>query len=149
MAESASTEGSSKPGDAAALAHSGPIFAALTGLTSLAILLQGVFAGEFIGHGAHGGWLSAHDVNGYVVVVFAVATAVYAMVTLRSAARPLASAAVVLAVLVIAQDAIGHAITDNGDDGLTVIHVPLALFVFGMTIWLSASARAMRRAASG
>jgi hypothetical protein len=149
MTESVPTEGSSGAGGARALARSGPIFAALTGLTSLAILLQGLFAGEFIGHGAHGGWLSAHDVNGYVVVVLAVAAAVYAVVALRSAARPLAIGAVVLAVLVIAQDGLGHAITDSNDDGLTVIHVPLALLAFGLTIWLSVSARVMRRAASG
>ena len=149
MTESVPTEGFSNPGGASALARSGPIFAALTGLTSLAILLQGVFAGEFIDHGAHGGWLSAHDVNGYVVVVLAVVTAVYAVVALRSAARPLAIGSVVLAVLVIAQDAIGHAITDSNSDGLIVVHVPLALLVFGLTIWLSVSARAMRRAANG
>jgi len=148
MTEDVATGRSSKPDGATALARSGPKFAALTGLTSLAILLQGVFAGEFIDHGAHGGWLNAHDVNGYIVVVLAVATAIYAVVVLRSAARPLAVGSVVLAVLVIAQDGIGHAITDNGSDGLIAVHVPLALIVFGLTIWLSVSARVMRRAAS-
>src|ERR1017187_1756448 len=75
MTESVPTAGSSKPDGATALARSGPKFAALTGLTSLAILLEGVFAGEFIDHGAHGGWLNAHDVNGYVVVGLAAGTA--------------------------------------------------------------------------
>src|ERR1700688_598845 len=92
---------SAKPDGATTLARSGPKFAALTGLTSLAILLQGVFAGEFIDHGAHGGWLNAHDVNGYVVVVLALATAVYAVMALRATARPLAVGSVVLAGLVI------------------------------------------------
>ena len=149
MTEGAPTERSATPDGAGVLARSGPRFAALTGLTSLAILLQGVFAGEFIDHGAHGGWLNAHDVNGYVVVVLAVVTAAYAVVVLRSAARPLAIGSVALAVLVIAQDGIGHAITNNGSDGLIAVHVPLALLVFGLTIWLSVSARVMRRAASG
>ena len=149
MTESVASERSSKPEAATTLARSGPKFAALTGLTSLAILLQGVFAGEFIDHGAHGGWLNAHDVNGYVVVVLALATAVYAVMALRLAARPLAVGSVVLAVLVIAQDGIGHAITDNGSDSLIALHVPLALIVFGLTIWLSVSARVMRRAPSG
>ena len=135
--------------EAPALARSGPKFAALTGLTSLAILAQGVFAGEFIDHGAHGAWLNAHDVNGYLVVVLAVVTAAYAVVYLRAEARPLAIGSAVLAVLVIAQDAIGHAITDNGSDGLIAVHVPLALIVFGLTIWLSVSARVMRRARGG
>jgi len=149
MTDDVPSRRSAKPDGATAVARSGPKFAALTGLTSLAILLQGVFAGEFIDHGAHGGWLNAHDVNGYVVVVLALATAVYAVMALRATARPLAVGSVVLAVLVIAQDGIGHAITDNGSDGLIAVHVPLALIVFGLTIWLSLSARVMRRASSG
>jgi hypothetical protein len=136
-------------GGAVALGRSAPAFAALTGLTSLAILLQGVFAGEFVGRTGRGGWLSAHDVNADVVTVLALATAIYAVARLRAAARPLVVGSVVLAALVIAQVAIGHAITDSNDDGLTVVHVPLALLVFGLTIWLSTSARNVRKAASG
>jgi len=45
-----------------------------------------VFAGEFIDHGAHGDGSTRHDVNGYVVVVLAVAAAVYAVMRLRAAA---------------------------------------------------------------
>jgi hypothetical protein len=128
------------------LARSGPIFAALTGLTSLAILLQGVFAGEFIQHGAHGSWLNAHDVNADVAVTLAVVTAGYALARLRSQARTLVVGSVVLAVAVIVQDVIGHAITDSGDDGLIPVHVPLALAIFGLTIWLSVRARVLRQA---
>jgi hypothetical protein len=128
------------------LARQGPIFAALAGLTSLAILLQGVFAGEFIQHGAHGGWLNAHDVNADVVIALAVVTAGYAVARLRSHARALVVGSVVLAVLVVVQDFIGHAITDSGDDGLIPVHVPLALVIFGLTIWLSVRARVLRQA---
>ncbi len=39
--------------------------------------------------------------------------------------------------------AIGHAITGSGDDGLTPLHVPLALLAFGQTIWLRLSIRAV------
>ena len=46
----------------------------------------------------------------------------------------------------IVQDVIGHAITDSGDDGLIPVHVPLALVVFGLTIWLSVRARVLRQA---
>jgi ABC-type uncharacterized transport system permease subunit len=127
----------------------GPLFAALTGLTSLAILLQAVFAGEVIDPGRSGGWLSAHNVNADVVVGLAVVTAVYAFVVLRDSARPLVIGAVVLAVIAIAQTAIGHAITHSHDNGLLVIHVPLALLAFGLTIWLSVSAAALRRGAHG
>jgi hypothetical protein len=148
MTQSTPTNVSTTP-DGAALVRSGPIFAALTGLTSLAILLQAVFAGEFIDRTSHGGWLSAHDVNADVVIGLAVVTALYAVVALRTAARPLVIASVVLALAVAAQTAIGHAISDSNDKGLLVIHLPLALLVFGLTIWLSVSARRMRKAASG
>ena len=148
MTQSTPTNVSMAP-DGAALVRSGPVFAALTGLTSLAILLQAVFAGEFIDPTSHGGWLSAHDVNADVVIGLAVVTALYAVVALRTAARPLVIASVVLALAVAAQTAIGHAISDSNDKGLLVIHLPLALLVFGLTIWLSVSARRMRKAASG
>jgi len=131
------------------LERSGPIFAALTGLTALAILLQAVFAGEFINRAHRGGWLSAHDVNGDVTIALAVITAIYALVALRQSARPLVIGAVTLAVLVGAQAAIGHAVTDGGHDWLLVIHIPLALLVFALTIWLSVHARAARKAAGG
>jgi hypothetical protein len=41
------------------LDRSRPAFVALTGLTTLAILLQAVFAGEFVDRAKTGGWLSA------------------------------------------------------------------------------------------
>jgi hypothetical protein len=134
--------------DGGPLERTGPVFAALTGLTSLAILLQAVFAGEFIDRAHRGGWLSAHNANADVVVALAVLSALYAVARLRVSARPLMIGSVVLAVLVIVQTVIGHAITDNNHDGLLVIHVPLALIVFGLTIWISVSSRSTRRAAA-
>jgi hypothetical protein len=41
--------------------------------------------------------------------------------------------------------AIGHAIADSGSNGLTPVHIPLALLAFGLTIWLSVRARTLRR----
>lgn len=130
------------------LRRNGPIFASLVGLTALAILLQAVFAGEFIEHGKHSSWLSAHDVNGDVVIGLAVVTAVFALVRLRAAARSLTIGAIVLAVAVVVQDVIGHAITQSNDDGLVPVHVPLAMVIFALTIWLSVRARTLRRSAS-
>ncbi len=145
MSDNAGAEGSSHGGGA--LARTGPVFAALTGLTSLAILLEAVFAGEVIAPASSNGWLSAHNVTADVVIALTVITAVYAAVCLRDSARLLVIGSVVLAVLVIVQTAIGHAITNNNDNGLLVIHVPLALLVFGLTIWLSVKARSLRKAA--
>lgn len=130
------------------LRRNGPIFASLVGLTALAILLQAVFAGEFIEPGKHSSWLSAHDVNADVVIGLAALTAVFALVRLRVAARSLTVGAVVLAVAVIAQVAIGHAITQSNDDGLIPVHVPLAMLIFALTIWLSVRARTLRRSSS-
>jgi hypothetical protein len=142
-AENAPTAPSAQPTPPAGapLERSGPIFAALTGLTALAILLQAVFAGEFVDRAHEGGWLTAHDVNANVAIALAVITAIYALVVLRESARPLAIGAVALAVLVAAQAAIGHAVTDGSHDWLLVIHIPLALLVFALTIWLSVHAR--------
>jgi hypothetical protein len=135
--------------DGGPLARSGPVFAALTGLTALAILLQAVFAGAEIAPNSSSGWLSAHNANADVTVALAVITAIYAVVALRHSARALVIGAVALAVLVIVQTAIGHAITDDNDNGLLAIHVPLAMVVFGLTIWLSVRARMARKAARG
>ena len=149
MAENPVSPASSVAGGGARLARFGPGYAALTGLTSLAILLQGVFAGEFIQRGPHGSWLDAHSVNGDVATGLAVISAIYAGVLLRGAARSLLIGSTVLAVLMIVQSSIGHAITDSSDDGLIPLHVPLALLVFGLTIWLSVRARGLRKAAAG
>jgi hypothetical protein len=138
----------SSPRDGGPLARTGPIFAALIGLTTLAILLQAVFAGEFVDRSHTGGWLSAHNANAVVVIALAVITAIYAVVALRNTARALVIGSIVLAVLVIVQTVIGHAITDDNDNGLLVIHVPLAMLAFGLTIWLSVKARSLRRAAA-
>jgi ABC-type uncharacterized transport system permease subunit len=138
----------SSPRDGGPLARTGPIFAALIGLTTLAILLQAVFAGEFVDRSHTGGWLSAHNASAVVVIALAVITAIYAVVALRNTARALVIGSIVLAVLVIVQTVIGHAITDDNDNGLLVIHIPLAMLAFGLTIWLSVKARSLRKAAA-
>jgi hypothetical protein len=119
------------------------IFASLVGLTSLGVLVQAVLAGEFIG-GQSGGWVDAHAATADVLAVLSLATAVYATYALRVAARELAIASAILFVLIVAQTVIGHAITQNGDDWLTPIHVPLAMVIFGLAIWLSMRARTLR-----
>jgi hypothetical protein len=133
------------PAGAATLSRYGPGYAALVGLVALAILVQGVLAGIFVEPGTHGGALNAHDVNADVTLGLAIVAAGYAIAFLRQAARSLAIGSVVLVVLLIALVSIGHAITGSGDDGLTPVHVPLALLAFGLTVWLSVRARSLRR----
>jgi hypothetical protein len=128
-----------------ALSRYGPGYTALIGLVSLAILLQGVFAGVFVEPGHHPGWLNAHDINADVALGLSIVAAAYAIVLLRDAARSLVVGAIVLVALLIALVVIGHAITGSGNDGLTPVHIPLALIAFGLTIWLSVRARTLRK----
>ena len=67
-------------------------FAALAGLTSLSILLQGIFAGVFIEPGVHSGWLNAHNVNADVATALGVLTAVYAVLLGHRIGRPIVRA---------------------------------------------------------
>jgi hypothetical protein len=123
-----------------------PGFAVLVGLVAVAILLQGIFAGIFIKPGSHSGALSAHNVNADVALGLAIVAAGYAIAFLRNDAPSLVIGCVVLVAVLIALVAIGHAITDSNNDGLTPVHVPLALIAFGLTIWLSVRARSLRKA---
>jgi hypothetical protein len=113
------------------------MFTALAALTALAILLQAVLAGQFVDRTGRGGWINAHAINADVVLALALLTAAYSMATMRRSARELAIGSAVLAVLVIIQLAIGHAITHQNDDGLLAIHVPLAMAIFGLSVWLN------------
>jgi ABC-type uncharacterized transport system permease subunit len=145
MADSAATTANSA--GAQALTRFGRGYASLVGLVGLAILLQGIFAGAFIEPGSHSGALNAHDVTADVTLGLSIAAAVYAIALLRKAARSLVIGSLVLVALLVALVAIGHAITGSGDDGLTPLHVPLALLAFGQAIWLSIRAVSLRKAA--
>ena len=68
-----------------------------------------------------------------------------AAVTLRRTHAVLTVGAVVLFGLAIAQTGIGHLITDYGDNGLIAVHVPLAIVVTGVGVWLSLRATNVRR----
>jgi hypothetical protein len=132
----------------ATLARYGPGYAALVGLVALSILLQAVFAGEFIQPGSSGGWLGAHEANATVATALALISAIYAAVLLRRVARSLVVGSIVLFVVLAVMAELGYAIHDSPDNDLTPVHVPLALLAFGLTIWLSARARSLRRAAA-
>ena len=121
-------------------------FSALTGLTSLSILAQAVIAGEFVSQKHRGGWIDVHDVVADVVAALALATMIFTIVTLRKTSRPLLIGTIVLFVLVVIQIVLGHQITDNNQDWLIGIHVPLAFIIFGIAVWLPVNAAMLRRA---
>jgi heme A synthase len=122
-------------------------FAALTGLTSLGILVEAVLAGQFINKRGQHTWVDAHGMVANVVVVLALLTVIVAWRLNRSTRGPLLVGSAVLLVLLVIQTIIGHVISDGHHPALTVVHVPIALLVFGLTVWLSVQAAVISRAA--
>jgi ABC-type uncharacterized transport system permease subunit len=123
-------------------------FAPLAGATSLLILCQAVTAGRFIADEHNKIELEVHSGVGYLTVLVAIATAVVAVIAFRNTSRILVWASAALAVFTAVQLVIGKLITDAEQDGWIVVHVPLALIVFGLTIWLAFAAARDRRVAS-
>jgi ABC-type uncharacterized transport system permease subunit len=123
-------------------------FSALVGATSLAIFVQAITAGEFVSQKHRGGWIDAHDIVADIVAVLALATMVFTIVALRKTSRALLVGTIVLFALVVLQTVIGHQITDNNQDWLIGVHVPLAFIVFGIAVWLPINAVMLRRTAA-
>jgi hypothetical protein len=123
------------------------LFSALTGLASLAILLQGLWAGIFLEHDgnrdAAGGWIDVHARGGEVALVLAAAATVVAFVWLRTR-RDLWVGSLVLVVLLVLESYLGGLIRDNGKDTLTAVHVPLAMAIMAVSVWLPLRARSRR-----
>lgn len=122
------------------------IFNVLAGVTTLAVFLQATSAGIFMsfrGGDAGKPWVTTHEIVADVAVALALATAVVAIVALRRSAPALMGAAIALVVLLVLQTLIGHWI--DGARWLVAVHVPLALLVFAVTIWLSVRGAVVRR----
>jgi heme A synthase len=115
------------------------VFAALTGLAALAILLQGLWAGMFLEHDgerdAAESWIEVHATGGEVAIGLAALATIWALVRLRGR-RDLVIGAVVLTVLLVLEAYIGGLIRDEGKDSLTPLHIPLALLLMGVAVWL-------------
>ena len=111
------------------------LFSALVGLTSLVILLQGVWAGLFIrqGEAYDGTWVTVHARGAEVAVALALAAAVVAFWRLRSR-RDLVGGSIALVVLLAVEAYIGGEVFDH--PGLQVLHFPLALALMGLAVWL-------------
>jgi membrane-associated PAP2 superfamily phosphatase len=124
------------------------LFAPLVGVTTAGVLLQAITAGLFMALRRQGGegWIVAHDVIADVTVLVAIVAAVIALVAVRRSRPRVAWSAVALAVLLILQTLVGHLMADAKLGGLVAVHVPLALIIFGGTIWLSIQSRTRREA---
>jgi hypothetical protein len=111
-------------------------FTILVALVSVAVLVQGITAGIFVNQEGHDGWVTVHGVIADVTWVTALIAAIVGFRTVRRMHHRLWMITAALFVLALAQTGVGHLITDEGMDGLIVVHVPLAMLIFGLTIWL-------------
>jgi heme A synthase len=120
--------------DAPARARS-PLYASLIGLTALAILLQGVWAGLFIRQGEEykQSLVDVHARGADIAIVLALAATVVAVLKLRER-RDLVIGTAVLVVLLVLEAFIGGLIEDHAD--VTAIHIPLAMGLMGLAVWL-------------
>jgi hypothetical protein len=121
-------------------------FDILVGLTSLVVLLQGVWAGIFLEHpGQPSGSSTAldlHSAGGSLATVLALAAVVVASLRLRGR-QDLWVGSVVLFLLLAVEVLLGQLIHDSHRHALTAVHVPLAMVLMGICVWLPL--RAVRR----
>jgi heme A synthase len=123
-------------------------FSMVNGLTLLGVLLQGVWAGLFIDRAEREPWVTVHEIGGFVVVVLSLVTALVAITLLRRADPALTFGAVGLLLLLVIQTGLGEGISKAGSQELLVSHVPLAMLIFGLGVYLSVAGARLRRAIS-
>jgi hypothetical protein len=113
-----------------------PAWSALVGLASLGVLLQGLWAGLFLRRDYDGStWYSVHQHGAEVTVVLALLATVAAAVWLRHR-RDLLVGTGLLLVLLVVEYFLGRA-----GGGSVAVHVPLAMLLMGLAVWLPMAAR--------
>jgi hypothetical protein len=119
-------------------------FRLLVASSGAATILQGLWAGIFLQHDgardAASNWITVHARGGEVALGLAVLAAAYGLLRLRDR-RDLWGGAVALVGLLSLEAYLGGLITDAGRDTLTVIHVPLALALTALSVYLVMRAR--------
>lgn len=119
-------------------------YSILNGLVLLGAVLQGLWAGGFIGHLGGAIWLQLHRFTAYTLVILALAAAILAVRTQRRH-RAVTAASAVLFVLVGVEAELGHEIADGGAGALVAVHVPNALLIMGLAAYLATTAARARR----
>lgn len=116
-----------------------PVYSALVGSSALAVLLQGLWAGIFLQHDgqrdAASGWIDVHARGADVAIVLAAMATGYAFVRLRSR-NDLWIGSAALTVLLVVESYLGGQIRDHQADALTIVHVPLAMALMALVVWL-------------
>ncbi len=115
-----------------------PAFSALVGLTSLGVLLQGLWAGLFLGTDDHGTWVGVHQHGGSATLVLALLATIAAAVWMRHR-RPVVVATAALFVLLVVEYLLGTWADDAR--GNLVVHVPLAMLLMALAVYLPVMAR--------
>jgi heme A synthase len=112
-----------------------PRYSALIGLSALAILLQGLWAGLFVREGKdyQQSWVDVHARGADIAILLAIAATVVAVLKLRNR-RDLVFGSGALVVLLVVESYIGGLIGDHS--GLTAVHFPLAMALLGLAVWL-------------
>lgn len=118
------------------------LYTALVGLTSLAIVLQGLWAGLFVKEGEDytATWVQVHATGGEVAIALSLVATIVALVRLRSR-KDLVVGTSVLTVVLVLEAYIGGII--GGHANLTAVHFPLAMILVALAVWLPM--RAVRR----
>jgi hypothetical protein len=119
-------------------------FSALIGLSALAVLLQGLWAGIFLQHDGQrddaSGWIDVHARGADIAILLAAAATIVAFVRLRPR-KDLWVGSAALTVLLILESYVGGLIRDDSKDALTAVHVPIAMALMGLVVWLPLRAR--------
>lgn len=112
-----------------------PLFAAVIGLASVAVLLQGLWAGLFIREGQDykDNWVEVHDWGARIAFALAIVGFVVAVLQLRHR-KELVIGSGALVVLLLVESWFGGEIGDKPN--YTVIHFPLALALMALCVWL-------------
>jgi hypothetical protein len=115
------------------------VFSVLMGISAVAVLLQGLWAGIFLEHDgqrdAGGNWIDVHARGAEVALAFAVLGTAYALWK-RRARKDLWIGGLAFIALIIVESYMGGQIRDASKDTLTAIHVPVAMAIMGLAVWL-------------
>lgn len=124
-----------------------PLYASVIGLTSLVVLLQGLWAGLFIREGkdfdatsAQANWVKVHDWGARAAIVLAFASLVVAVWRVR-VRKDLLIGTGALFLLLMLEAYIGGEIGNHAN--WPSFHIPLAMALLALSVWLPS--RAARR----
>lgn len=116
------------------------MFTGLAWVIAVGIVLQGLWAGEMLNRSAGEGWQTVHQITAYILVILSLIAAVIAAVSLRRTRPGLVWPSVGLFVLMIIQTGLGQAMSDGGAHAVIAAHVPVAVLLMGVSVYVALAA---------